>query len=88
MCTSLVGSRKAPGQSSLTTGSVHLTWSRPTGGRTVSGVGVRGRSRRFRLPGMAAQFIFTMRGVSKFIQPDREVPRDITPAFYPERRSG
>ena len=37
---------------------------------------------------MAAQFIFTMRGVSKFIQPDREVLKDITLAFYPGAKIG
>ncbi len=37
---------------------------------------------------MAAQFIFTMRRVSKFIPPDREVLKDITLAFYPGAKIG
>ncbi|MFV0318744.1 MAG: energy-dependent translational throttle protein EttA [Microthrixaceae bacterium] len=37
---------------------------------------------------MAAQFIFTMRGVSKFIQPDRDVLENITLAFYPGAKIG
>ena len=37
---------------------------------------------------MAAQFIFTMRKVSKFVPPDREVLRDITLAFYPGAKIG
>ncbi len=37
---------------------------------------------------MAAQFIFTMRKVSKFIPPDREVLKDITLAFYPGAKIG
>ncbi len=37
---------------------------------------------------MASQFIFTMRGVSKFIPPDREVLKDITLAFYPGAKIG
>ena len=31
---------------------------------------------------MAAEFIFTMRKVSRFYPPDREVLKDITVAFY------
>ncbi len=37
---------------------------------------------------MSAQFIFTMRKVSKFIPPDREVLKDITLAFYPGAKIG
>ncbi|RMH81923.1 MAG: energy-dependent translational throttle protein EttA [Actinomyces sp.] len=37
---------------------------------------------------MAAQFIYTMRRVSRFIPPDREVLRDITLAFYPGAKIG
>jgi ATP-binding cassette ChvD family protein len=37
---------------------------------------------------MSAQFIFTMRRVSKFIPPDREVLKDITLAFYPGAKIG
>lgn len=37
---------------------------------------------------MAAQFIFTMRQVTKFIPPDREVLKDITLAFYPGAKIG
>jgi ATP-binding cassette ChvD family protein len=36
----------------------------------------------------AAQFIFTMRKVSRFHPPDREVLRDITLAFYPGAKIG
>ena len=35
---------------------------------------------------MAAQFIFTMRKVSRFVPPDRDVLKDITLAFYPGAR--
>ena len=37
---------------------------------------------------MSAQFIFTMRRVSRFHPPDREVLRDITLAFYPGAKIG
>ncbi|MFZ4519936.1 MAG: energy-dependent translational throttle protein EttA [Microthrixaceae bacterium] len=37
---------------------------------------------------MSAQFIFTMRRVSKFVPPDREVLKDITLAFYPGAKIG
>ncbi|MCH7789612.1 MAG: energy-dependent translational throttle protein EttA [Acidobacteria bacterium] len=37
---------------------------------------------------MAAQFIFTMRKVSKFIPPDRDILSDITLAFYPGAKIG
>ena len=37
---------------------------------------------------MSAQFIFTMRKVSRFHPPDREVLRDITLAFYPGAKIG
>jgi len=37
---------------------------------------------------MAAQFIFTMRKVSRFHPPDREVLSDITLAFYPGAKIG
>ena len=37
---------------------------------------------------MSAQFIFTMRKVTKFIPPDREVLKDITLAFYPGAKIG
>ncbi|MEZ5238540.1 MAG: energy-dependent translational throttle protein EttA [Microthrixaceae bacterium] len=37
---------------------------------------------------MAAQFIFTMRRVSKFIPPDREVLSDISLSFYPGAKIG
>jgi ATP-binding cassette ChvD family protein len=37
---------------------------------------------------MGAQFIFTMRKVSKFVPPDREVLKDITLAFYPGAKIG
>src|SRR6187402_1650353 len=36
----------------------------------------------------AAQFIFTMRKVSRFHPPDREVLKDITLAFYPGAKIG
>ena len=36
----------------------------------------------------AAQFIFTMRKVSRFYPPDREVLSDITLAFYPGAKIG
>ena len=36
----------------------------------------------------AAQFIFTMRKVSRFYPPDREVLKDITLAFYPGAKIG
>jgi ATP-binding cassette ChvD family protein len=37
---------------------------------------------------MSAQFIFTMRRVSKFVPPDRDVLKDITLAFYPGAKIG
>ena len=37
---------------------------------------------------MAAEFIFTMRKVSRFHPPDREVLKDITLAFYPGAKIG
>ncbi len=37
---------------------------------------------------MSAQYIFTMRRVSKFIPPDREVLKDITLAFFPGAKIG
>ena len=37
---------------------------------------------------MSAQFIFTMRKVSRFYPPDREVLKDITLAFYPGAKIG
>ena len=37
---------------------------------------------------MSAQFIFTMRHVSRFYPPDREVLKDITLAFYPGAKIG
>ncbi len=37
---------------------------------------------------MAAQFIFTMRGVTKFIPPDREVLTNINLSFYPGAKIG
>ena len=37
---------------------------------------------------MAAEFIFTMRKVSRFYPPDREVLKDITLAFYPGAKIG
>ncbi len=37
---------------------------------------------------MSAQFIFTMRRVSKFVAPDRDVLKDITLAFYPGAKIG
>jgi energy-dependent translational throttle protein EttA len=37
---------------------------------------------------MSAQFIFTMRGVSRFYPPDKEVLNDITLAFYPGAKIG
>ncbi|MDP6975988.1 MAG: energy-dependent translational throttle protein EttA [Acidimicrobiales bacterium] len=37
---------------------------------------------------MSAQFIFTMRRVSRFHPPDREVLKDITLAFYPGAKIG
>ena len=37
---------------------------------------------------MAAEFIFTMRRVSRFHPPDREVLKDITLAFYPGAKIG
>jgi sulfate-transporting ATPase len=37
---------------------------------------------------MSAQFIFTMRKVSRFVPPDREVLKDITLAFYPGAKIG
>ena len=37
---------------------------------------------------MSAQFIFTMRKVSRFHPPDREVLKDITLAFYPGAKIG
>jgi energy-dependent translational throttle protein EttA len=37
---------------------------------------------------MSAQFIFTMRGVSRFYPPDKEVLSDITLAFYPGAKIG
>jgi ATP-binding cassette ChvD family protein len=37
---------------------------------------------------MSTQFIFTMRRVSKFIPPDREVLKDMTLAFYPGAKIG
>jgi ATP-binding cassette ChvD family protein len=37
---------------------------------------------------MAAQFIFTMRGVTKFIPPDRDVLTDISLSFYPGAKIG
>ena len=36
----------------------------------------------------SAQFIFTMRKVSRFYPPDREVLKDITLAFYPGAKIG
>src|SRR5262245_6205601 len=36
----------------------------------------------------AAQFIFTMRKVSRFHPPDKEVLKDITLAFYPGAKIG
>ncbi|MGQ0616489.1 MAG: energy-dependent translational throttle protein EttA [Acidimicrobiia bacterium] len=40
------------------------------------------------MPPSAAQFIFTMRKVSRFYPPDREVLKDITLAFYPGAKIG
>ena len=37
---------------------------------------------------MAAEYIFTMRKVSRFYPPDREVLKDITLAFYPGAKIG
>src|SRR5215471_10099356 len=37
---------------------------------------------------MSAQFIFTMRRVSRFHPPDREVLKDITLAFFPGAKIG
>ena len=37
---------------------------------------------------MAAQFIYTMRKVGRFIPPDRDVLKDITLAFYPAAKIG
>ena len=37
---------------------------------------------------MSAQFIFTMRRVSRFHPPDKEVLKDITLAFYPGAKIG
>ena len=37
---------------------------------------------------MAAQFIFTMRGVTKFVPPDREVLTNISLSFYPGAKIG
>jgi sulfate-transporting ATPase len=37
---------------------------------------------------MAAQFIFTMRRVGKFVPPDREVLKDISLSFYPGAKIG
>ena len=37
---------------------------------------------------MAAQFIFTMRKVSRFVPPDRDILKDITLAFYPGAKIG
>src|ERR671919_547 len=37
---------------------------------------------------MSAQFIFTMRKVSRFYPPDKEVLKDITLAFYPGAKIG
>jgi ATP-binding cassette ChvD family protein len=37
---------------------------------------------------MSAQFIFTMRRVSKFVPPDREVLKDISLSFYPGAKIG
>ena len=37
---------------------------------------------------MSAQFIFTMRKVSRFYPPDRQVLTDITLAFYPGAKIG
>ena len=36
----------------------------------------------------AAQFIFTMRNVSRFHPPDKEVVKDMTLAFYPGAKIG
>ncbi|MGH3850817.1 MAG: ATP-binding cassette domain-containing protein, partial [Pseudonocardiaceae bacterium] len=36
----------------------------------------------------AAQFIFTMRKVSRFHPPDKEVVKDMTLAFYPGAKIG
>ena len=37
---------------------------------------------------MAAQFIYTMRKVGRFVPPDRDVLKDITLAFYPAAKIG
>ena len=37
---------------------------------------------------MAAQFIFTMHKVGRFIPPDRDVLKDITLSFYPGAKIG
>ena len=37
---------------------------------------------------MSAQFIYTMRKVTRFYPPDREVLKDITLAFYPGAKIG
>ena len=37
---------------------------------------------------MAAQFIFTMHKVGRFIPPDRDVLKDITLAFFPGAKIG
>ena len=37
---------------------------------------------------MAAQFIFTMHKVSRFVPPGRDVLKDITLAFYPGAKIG
>ncbi len=37
---------------------------------------------------MAAQFIFTMRKVGKFVPPDREILKDISLSFYPGAKIG
>ena len=50
----------------------------------------RPRSDRLRryVPGMTAQFIFTMRDLRRFYPPDREVLRGINLSFFPGAKIG
>ena len=59
----------------------------PLVGRRRCGA-ARGRPLPSAVMSNAAQFIFTMRKVSRFHPPDREVLKDITLAFYPGAKIG
>ena len=64
--------------SALPIASLGGTRSQPTGFGAAAGI----------MSAMAAQFIFTMRKVGRFVPPGRDVLEDITLAFYPGAKIG